>query len=221
LLPNGKVLIAGGSNNSGQTTNTTLLFDPSTGIYTSTGNMTVSRDFHTATLLPNGKVLIAGGRTGSVSSYTYLQSTELYDPSTGLFSASPNMATARYAHTAVFFNGLVLVAGGSNGAALNTAEQYDPVAGSFSGTGSLATPRQYFSATPFLGGTLLVEEGGLNGTTRLASAEPYQGTTFGPTVNMTTARAAHTATVLSDGSVLITGGQGTNGVPISTAEVLK
>lgn len=60
LLPNGQVLVAGGTN-----FNTLLssaeLYDPSTGTWSSAGSLANSRDQHTATLLPNGQVLVAGG----------------------------------------------------------------------------------------------------------------------------------------------------------------
>jgi hypothetical protein len=59
LLPNGKVLIAGGHNPSLATAE---VYDPATGTWSPLGSMSSLRTFHTATLLNNGKVLVSGGR---------------------------------------------------------------------------------------------------------------------------------------------------------------
>lgn len=84
LLPDGKVLIAGGGiSDEGCNCNLTLssaeLYDPITGTFTVSGNMTTARDGHTATLLNNGKVLIAGGGNGSGGYSNVLSSAELYE----------------------------------------------------------------------------------------------------------------------------------------------
>jgi N-acetylneuraminic acid mutarotase len=61
LLPNGKVLVVGGLNQSLGTNNSAELYDPVTGAWTATGSLATARRGHTATLLPNGKVLVTGG----------------------------------------------------------------------------------------------------------------------------------------------------------------
>jgi Kelch motif len=67
LLPNGKVLVAGGSTGI-DVVSSAELYDPGTGTWTATGSMATARYFHTARLLPNGKVLVAGGFNGSALS---------------------------------------------------------------------------------------------------------------------------------------------------------
>src|SRR5439155_1760760 len=125
LLPNGKVLVAGG----GQTdpySASAELYNPATGSWSPTGSFDTGRIFHTATLLANGKVLVAGGRDPRL---VELASADLYNPATGTWSATGSLNTARYDHTAtLLLNGMVLVTGGAlaHKAALATAELYDP-----------------------------------------------------------------------------------------------
>src|ERR1700675_388982 len=63
LLPSGHVLIAGGFNPAGGSNAlaSAELYDPASEPFTRTGDLTVPRLGHTATLLPDGWVLIAGG----------------------------------------------------------------------------------------------------------------------------------------------------------------
>ena len=90
LLPNGKVLVAGGFDCCGSLASAEL-YDPASGTWTATGSLATARVSHTATLLPNGKVLVAGGSSG-----TDLASAELYDPASGTWTATGSLATARY-----------------------------------------------------------------------------------------------------------------------------
>jgi hypothetical protein len=82
LLPNGKVLVAGGAGASG-TLASAELYDPASDRWTATGSLATARNNYTATFLPNGKVLVAGGYIGSS-----LASAELYDPASGTWTAT-------------------------------------------------------------------------------------------------------------------------------------
>src|SRR5438067_10396270 len=62
------------------------------GTWTPTGSLATARYGHPATLLPNGKVLVAGG--GDSFGHEFA-SAELYDPATGLRTATGRTATAR------------------------------------------------------------------------------------------------------------------------------
>jgi hypothetical protein len=59
LLPDGRVLVAGGAFTDGRAS--AELYDPVTGTWTPTGSMTTGRLAFAATLLPDGRVLVAGG----------------------------------------------------------------------------------------------------------------------------------------------------------------
>ena len=102
LLPNGKVLVAGGYGSGGVGWLIDCqLYDPQKGEFVLTGRLTTRRDAHTATLLPNGKVLIAGGEEVNEGGFSVLlASAELYDPASGLFSHTGSMVTGRELHTA-------------------------------------------------------------------------------------------------------------------------
>jgi hypothetical protein len=82
LLPNGKVLVAGGGGTSGVLASAEL-YNPASGTWTDTGSLAPWRYAHTATLLPNGKVLVVGATAGCCGS---LASAELYDPASGTWT---------------------------------------------------------------------------------------------------------------------------------------
>jgi hypothetical protein len=219
LLNTGKVLISGGQGPTG--TANPELYDPATGTFSPTGNMVTPRLFNTVTLLSSGKVLFTGGFDQSPAiNRTVLATAELYDPATGIFSATGDMATPRVQHTATLLNnGKVLIAGGWNysvGIAgqndLASAELYDPATGTFTATGSMTVPRYGAAATLLNNGKVLITGGSIpnptNGSFAWNTAELYDSATgtFTATGNMANPRYIHTETLLNNGLVLVTAG---------------
>ena len=136
-----------------------------------TGNMSDSRDAHTATLLQSGKVLMAGGDPCLFEGFYYqdcpLSSAELYDPGAGTFASTANMKVTRVFHTATLLsNGKVLVAGGHDA----SAELYDPTTATFAATGSMSVGRSAHTATLLANGKVLIA-GGQNLSGTLATTE--------------------------------------------------
>jgi hypothetical protein len=236
LLRSGKVLVAGGFGAPSQPVSSAELYDPApapgnpNGTWTATGNsMTIARHSHTATLLSdvNGKVLVAGGQ----DSNGYLDSAELYDPSNppngnGTWAPTASLNVPRFRHTATLLsNGKVLVAGGSGDiGVLRSAELYDPMANPlvWMETGSMGTGREAHTATLLSNGKVLVASGNTGtGGALDPTAELYDPTANPPawssTGNLPIGRYYHTATLLSNGKVLVTGGYGS--APLSSAEL--
>lgn len=214
LLPNGKVLIAGGFAGSGGEYNpyrTAELYDPRSGTFESAASMTIGRSGHTATLLKNGKVLMVGGWTGR---YDLRSSAELYDPATSVFAPTGNLLVERAGNTATLLtDGRVLIAGGEDRHenAIANAEIYDPATGRFTLTGSMADPRGAHTATALNDGRVLIAGGGSGhypSQNIYRSAEVFDPATgkFTFTGQMTVARHKHAAILLRSGKVLVVGG---------------
>jgi hypothetical protein len=196
--------------------------------------MTSPRTRHTATLLANGEVLIAGGEDDSGH---ILASAELYDPTTGTFTATGDMNDSREFHAAALLTGgQVLISGGLNnaGAVVATAELYDPATGKFTlttgafpGSGTnMVTSREFQTATTLTNGQVLIAGGRNDAGSIVASAELYDPATgkfASTTAAMTDSREYHTASLLPAGPlavmVLIAGGQDNSLAVQSSAEL--
>jgi hypothetical protein len=234
LLPNGKVLIAGGadlSSSPATTYNDAYLYDPSTKTYTQTGYMNSPRALHTATLLSNGKVLIAGGWIDETG--TNLDSAEIYDPATGVFQVLQHivmteggpmtfnlpMNKTRSQHTATLLNdGTVLIAGGyGNGP--DTAEifntnfgiaPYSPYTDYWIYTNDFSLNHHNMETQRNTHAATLLKDGRvlISGGANVPTFTIYDPSTllFSSELSLGTTRTAHTATLLTDGKVLIAGG---------------
>ena len=218
LLHNGKVLFAGGVTKGRVgdrieefTTNTAELYDPATGQWSLTGNLSTARTSHAAALLQNGMVLVAGGYLAGGPGDDYLASAEVYDPSTETWSSTGSLNTPRGYHTlTTLANGTVLVSGGEGNAfpfKLNTAEIYNPATWLWSTTGTFNTARGHHTATLLSTGQVLVV-GGITNSAVSNSAELYEPATgtWSVTASLNTPRYNHTATLLKNGKVLVVGG---------------
>jgi hypothetical protein len=85
LLPDGTVLIAGSQRSSfdgGDALASAELYDPASGTFSATGDMTTARFSHTTTLLSDGRVLIAGGTCNACRGVSIFpdRSAEIYRP---------------------------------------------------------------------------------------------------------------------------------------------
>jgi hypothetical protein len=220
LLPDGRVLIAGGMRRNQDFYKSAELYDPATGKFEATGEMNQRRVGQIAVLLRSGKVLIAGGWVGHGGT----DSAELYDPATGTFTAISSMTVRRGRPSATLLaSGDVLIAGGeqTDNQSLASAEIFHAKTLSFQPTGTMHHARVAHTATLLNDGRVLIAGGYAGGIS--SSAELYDPKTgsFTETGSLSTARSKHTAGLLPDGRVLIAGGsdnRGWNG-NLSSAEI--
>ncbi len=173
-LQDGRVLVVGG--HQGRQAAIRLYtsaeaYDPASGNFIPVGDMLVRRHKHDAVLLRDGRVLISGGADERDNEGVY-NSTELFEPSTGIFTAGPAMKRPRYKHqgtTVLQPNGQVLLAGGAP-----EAETYDPISRTFTiVAGDVRMAGQFSAVAPLKGGGALVTGGYGNGTGPRASAWIY------------------------------------------------
>jgi hypothetical protein len=192
------------------TSNSIQVSPASTSGFRATGSMLTPRESHTATRLLDGTVLMAGGLDIEGREWDFpIASAELFDATSGTFTATGSMATARSGHNATLLANAALASTASYGKVLvtggggQTAELYNPASRLFTETGPLHVIRNGETATLLNTGEVLVAGGG-SATAELYN--PTSGRFTATTGSMAAARTAHTATLLQDGRVLIAGG---------------
>ena len=161
LLADGRVLVTGGFGGV-QYHGTAEVYDPAADSWTQVSDLSVERYDHTATLLQDGRVLIAGGRPSPFAGRLALSSTQLYDPSTDVWSEPFEMVDKRTAHTALLLeDGRALIIGGGPRRNFPTSLvwTYDPSTGAWSPVQSMAQPRERHASTLLDDGRVLVTGG--------------------------------------------------------------
>src|SRR5712691_6023296 len=217
LLPNGKVLVVGGSQSNHMLANAEL-YDPRTRKWGPAGTLTMPRSLHTATLLNNGKVLVVGGSPIEPMYLGSLATAELYDPQTNSWATAASMHTPRSYHTATLLaDGRVMVIGGieaSNditGRVLASTELYDPIANSWTVGMPMSVARAKHTATLLADHRVLVVGGtdadyfAFSGYFRTAELYDPATQSWSPAASMNYARINATSTLLPDGRVLVVG----------------
>ena len=221
LLQDKRTLIVGGRSSAGPLA-TLEIYDPAGKSFTTVpATLNQARVSPTATLFADGTVLILGGW----NSAGYVASAEIFNPSGNTLTPVGSMSHPRALHTATLLaDGTVLIVGGTDGNPVGEIEYFDPTNSSFRSAGILNTARIFPSTCHLQDGTVLVA-GGWDGTASLDSAELYTPSPSHGDDSMVVLpnrlihrRYLHTATVLANGTVLLSGGIGPTGT-LATAEL--
>jgi hypothetical protein len=208
LLPNGKVLIAGG--------NTTCfigvavpcvspdgaeLYDPATGAFAAAGSMTAVNP-KGGVLLPDGRVLFAGNDANGATALV-----ELYDSSAESFTVTGHTATLISVESVTLLNdGKVLITGvESYSPSIYGAEIHDPAAGTFTAVANWS-PVDPTPLAVLIDGRVFLEF--YEDDAELL--DPLTGT-FGLTGGLCCFDGPPRASLLLNGNVLFTGGNDIGG----------
>ncbi len=221
LLPCGRVLLAGGAKivmafpPTSEKLNTSELFDPKTGTFQAGPELTTTRLSHAACLLADGRVLVTGGEGRS--------SSEIIDVRDATFgsTAGPALTAVRDDHTSTLLpDGRVLLAGGqgSNGVSVDDAEILFDVKALPTSAFRLLDSRMSTSRADHISillpdGTVLILGGELDPAsgpdiilTSVDLLDPATAT-FRPLPDLEVGHDDHRAVLLTDGRVLVTGGE--------------
>ncbi|WIX99852.1 hypothetical protein QRX60_38245 [Amycolatopsis mongoliensis] len=214
-LATGRVLLAGGTGQDGGAVASTTLFDPTADSWSTGPALGTARRRHTTTRLDDGRVLTAGGRGPDA----VLATAEVADPAASVWTPAADLGVARHGHSATKLRGgRVLVAGGSgvrpgqDDGALAACEAFDPATGTWAPLPPMTDARTDHQAVLLQDGNVLVVGGavpcGSGRSGQLAYCEVFDRAQedWVVTGSLAQARTGHQATLLPDGSVLVTGG---------------
>jgi Galactose oxidase, central domain/Kelch motif len=210
LLPDGRVLVAGGWDRTDYV-KTAEVFDPKTNSFSPLAATMNSIRYAPATAdLPDGRVLFAGGNDGSDD----LATAEVFNPNAGTFSPVGSLSRPRQGATAASLpDGRVLVAGGyDHGTYLDSSDIFDPKTNTFSPGPNLPGGATYGAAAAAIsGGQILVAGGYRNpGGVYLDTAALFNGSAFTATTSLPTHTYGAAGASLPQGRALLAGGYDDN-----------
>ena len=217
LLSDGRVLVIGGYGTGPLPLQSAEIYDPATGAWSSVGNIAVGLAAGFAVGLSDGRVLVGGGVDNLGNSPATV---EVIDFATGTVTMAGELHEARWSATATLLpDGSVLVAGGydpNTGQALSSSEIYTPVRNKWTLGSPMPVARYGHTATlltasspdSLTGRRELLITGGTDGYNLLASTEVYDPATqvWERVGDLHQGRYDDTATALTDGRLLLTGG---------------
>ncbi|WP_405057099.1 hypothetical protein OG474_30730 [Kribbella sp. NBC_01505] len=247
VLPDGRVLVAGGKGTRGGRADSLLssveIFNPADGTWSEAEPMIDARAGHQAVLLDQTKVLVIGGAvptgTGTEVPSSYC---ELYDVTTGIWTAAEGMTAPRSGHQVTALDAKRVLVTGGDATSYLVDGTYDPhsrgsaevfeLGGSWKQVAALPSGRSRHQAVLLRTGKVLV----LGGTSGPGFTAGFQGAllydpaadTWTETGGLSVGRWGHVVVELTDGRILTVGGtalsgtaspQPGTGVLTATAEV--
>jgi hypothetical protein len=149
----GKVIVAGGGDQSGYPEDTSEIYDPVSGVFSLPQNLGRTSKDATACLLPDGNVLLVGG-----FDYSGMSDSSTLEYSVNLDAWTPNVtieAGGTAAAVAPMQDGSILMVESVSGVDSDLIDVYDPTAARVDYVGSLAQDRTGLTATQLKDGSVL------------------------------------------------------------------
>ncbi len=182
LMPDGRVLIVGGGSSTSNglpagtdATDSVVFYDPESYAFEDAAPLLHARSHHAAVLLDDGRVLVVGGAAASSAGlFQDVAEAEVFDPSTGEWTAAGTLGTPRaMARVELDADGAPVVIGGLSGspAPIAHVERWNADTRTFSSAGDLVGPGRFYHATTRLASGRVLVVGGISAGFFVATVE--------------------------------------------------
>lgn len=221
FVSSGRLFVAGGHIQNGVGLSRASFYDPFANTWAAAPNMNAGRWYPTVTTLANGDVLVVSGSIDNTVGTNTLP--QVYQAATGTWRNLSSAVLGQELYPMMFVapNGRVVNVGPTR-----TTRYLDTAgAGAWSSIATSSVHRSYGSAVMYEPGKILLLGGGDPPTNTAEVIDLNQATpAWRPTAPMSVARRQVNATLLPDGTVLVTGGTSGAGfnnanTPVYSAEL--